>query len=219
MIRAKILSFIIWAVVSLWSRSLNIQMVNRDIPDELAKKGLNVIYAFWHGSLFLLPHTHRNSGHVIMVSESRDGDIAAGTLRRFGFEVVRGSTKRKGFRALIGLINSLRKHKSVAFAVDGPRGPRHKVKQGSVFVAGRLQIPIIPVVTSAKHCWTLKKAWDQFLVPVPFTKGVVLYGEPLTVNGTTKEEIESKRKELESVLSRLTQQATAMAAAPGETNY
>ncbi|HXY62528.1 MAG TPA: DUF374 domain-containing protein, partial [Nitrospirota bacterium] len=131
---------------------------------------------------------------------------------------VRGSTKRKGFRALIGFINSIRKNKSVAFAVDGPRGPLHKVKQGSVFIAGRLQVPIIPVATSAKRCWTIKKAWDKFFVPVPFTKGVVLYGEPLTVNGTTKKEIESKRRELESVLSSLTQQAAAMAAASGETN-
>ena len=208
---AKIASYVLWAVVSLWSRSLKIRLVNGDIPEGLARKGQNTIYAFWHGSLFLLPHTHRNSGHVIMVSESRDGDIAAGTLRHFGFDVVRGSTKRKGFRALIGLIHILRNSRSVAIAVDGPRGPLHKVKQGSVFIAGRLQIPIVPVVTYAKHCLTLKKSWDKFLVPMPFTKGVVLYGKPLVVDGTAKEEIESKRRELEAILNRMSREAATLA--------
>jgi len=208
---AKIASYVLWAVVSLWSRSLKIRLVNGDIPEGLARKGQNTIYAFWHGSLFLLPHTHRNSGHVIMVSESRDGDIAAGTLRHFGFDVVRGSTKRKGFRALIGLIHILRNSRSVAIAVDGPRGPLHKVKQGSVFIAGRLQVPIVPVVTCAKHCLTLKKSWDKFLVPMPFTKGVVLYGKPLVVDGTAKEEIESKRRELEAILNRMSREAATLA--------
>src|SRR5512143_1350765 len=140
MIYAKGLSFAVWAMFSLWSRSLKVRIVNRDIPDRISAEGRNAIYAFWHGSLFLLPYTYRNSGNVIMVSESRDGEIMARTLKNFGFEVVRGSSKRKGHRALIALINSMRKGKSVATAVDGPRGPVHKVKKGVVFLAGRLQV-------------------------------------------------------------------------------
>src|SRR5512139_931592 len=135
MIYTRTLSFIAWAVTTLWSRTLKVQHVNREVPDRLAAEGRNVIYAFWHDSMFLLPYTHRNSGVVVMVSESRDGDIAAGTLRHFGFEVVRGSSKRKGNRALIALINSLRRGRSVAIAVDGPRGPRHEAKEGAVFAA------------------------------------------------------------------------------------
>jgi len=216
MIHARGLSFAAWAVVSLWSRTLKVRFVNRDIPDLISAEGRNVIYAFWHGSLFLLPYTHRNSGHVIMVSESRDGEIMARMLKHFGFEVIRGSSKRKGHRALIGLINSIRKGKSVATAVDGPRGPRHKVKEGVVFLAGRLQVPIIPVATGVRRYWVVEKTWDKLTVPTPFTEGVVLYGEPIMVNESTKEEIESKRKDLEIVLCRLTREAAENAAAPKE---
>jgi lysophospholipid acyltransferase (LPLAT)-like uncharacterized protein len=145
MIPPKTLSFIAWALVSLWSRSLKVQVANGDRPEGPAEKGKKAIYAFWHDSMFLLPYTYRNSGHVILVSESRDGEFAAGTLRHFGFDVVRGSTRRRGCRALLKLINSLRKGKSIAFAVDGPRGPRHEAKEGAVFLAGRQQAPIIPV--------------------------------------------------------------------------
>lgn len=216
MIYTKGLSFAVWAVFSLWSRSLKVHFVNRDISDRIFAEGMNAIFAFWHGSLFLLPYSHRNSGSVIMVSESRDGEIMVRMLKHFGFEVVRGSSKRKGHRALIGLINSIRQGKSVATAVDGPRGPLHKVKKGVVFLAGRLQVPIIPVATGVKRYWVMEKTWDKLIVPAPFTEGVVLYGEPIKVNGTSKEEIESKRKDLEIVLCRLTREAAEDAAAPRE---
>jgi lysophospholipid acyltransferase (LPLAT)-like uncharacterized protein len=216
MIYLKGLSFVAWAVISFWSRSLKVRLVNRDIPDRISAEGRKVIYAFWHGSLFLLPYTHRNSGNVIMVSESRDGEIMAGMLKHFGLEVVRGSSKRKGHRALIGLINSMCKGKSVATAVDGPRGPLHKVKEGVVFLAGRQQTPIIPIATGVKRYWVLEKTWDKLIVPVPFTEGVILYGEPIMVNGTLKEEIDSKRKDLETALNRLTREAAERAAAPTE---
>ncbi len=57
----------------------------------------------------MLFHTHRNTGIVIPASESRDGEIQAGILKRFGFDVVRGSSKRKGDRALLGLVEQASK--------------------------------------------------------------------------------------------------------------
>jgi lysophospholipid acyltransferase (LPLAT)-like uncharacterized protein len=186
---------------------MKIHLVNRDIPDGLTEKGINVIYAFWHSSVFLLPYAHRDSGIVIMVSESKDGEIAAGMLDYFGFEVARGSSKRKGSQALIGLIKSMRNNRSIAIAVDGPRGPRHTAKNGAVFLAGRLQAPIIPVATASKHYWTLEKTWEKLVIPVPFTEGVVQYGQPIMVNSTSRDEIASKCRELEIALCELMQEA------------
>jgi lysophospholipid acyltransferase (LPLAT)-like uncharacterized protein len=203
MFRARILSFIGWVVLSLWSRTLRMQFVNKEIPDRLAAEGKNVIYAFWHGRQFMLFHTHRNSGVVIPASESRDGEIQAGILKRFGFDVVRGSSKRKGDRALLGLVSGLRKGKDLAIGVDGPRGPLYEAKQGVVYLAGKLDTQIVPVTTSARSFWVLEKIWDRYLLPKPFTRGVVMYGEPIIVNGISEEELERKRKELEAALNRL----------------
>jgi lysophospholipid acyltransferase (LPLAT)-like uncharacterized protein len=214
MIFAKTLSIIASIVGDLWSRSLRVSSVNRDISDHFSSQKKNVIYAFWHDSVFLLPPTHRNSGIMIMVSESKDGEIATGILKHFGYEVVRGSSKRRGSRALRDLCDGMRKGKSVAITVDGPRGPRHEAKEGAVFLAGKLQAPIIPVATGAKRFWTLERSWDKLVLPVPFTEGVVLYGQPIMVNGTSREEIESKRRELETALNLLTREAAARVVAP-----
>ncbi len=207
MFRARLLSFIGSIVLSMWSRTVRIQFVNKAVPDRLASEGKNVIYAFWHGRQFLLFHSHRNTGIVIPASESRDGEIQARILKYFGFDVVRGSSKRKGDRALLGLVDALRKRKSLALAVDGPRGPIYEAKQGVTYMAGKLNKPIVPVMTGAERFWLLEKIWDKYLLPKPFTRGVILYGEAIVVNGISEEELEMKRKELEAALNRLMAQA------------
>ena len=203
MLRSRILPFIAWLLISLWSRTLRVRFVDRQIPQQLLGAGTNIIYAFWHGRQFLLFHTHRGTGIVIPASESRDGDIQAGILGRFGFGVVRGSSKRKGSRALLGLVDALRNGKCVALAVDGPRGPVYEVKQGVTYLAGKLGKPIVPVVMSARRSWVLTKTWDHYLLPKPFSECVIRYGDPIAVQGTAEDELESKRKELESALNRL----------------
>jgi lysophospholipid acyltransferase (LPLAT)-like uncharacterized protein len=207
MFRARILSFIGSILLSVWSRTLRLQFVHKEIPDRLTAEGKNFIYAFWHGRQFMLFHSHRNSGVVIPASESRDGEIQAGILKWFGFDVVRGSSKRKGDRALLGLVDRLRKGKSLALAVDGPRGPIYEAKQGVTYLAGKLDKQIVPVMSSAKSYWILEKIWDKYLLPKPFTKGIIMYGEPIIVQGTGEEELERKRKELEAALNRLMAQA------------
>jgi len=207
MIREKVLSYIGWVLISIWSRTIRIQFIEKGIPDRLRAEGNNLIYAFWHGRQFLLFHNHRNTGIVIPASESRDGDIQAGILQHFGFDVVRGSSKRKGDRALLGLVDGLRKGKDIALAVDGPRGPIYEVKQGITYLAGKLNKPIVPVSTSAKRFWILEKIWDKYMLPVPFTRGVIVYGEPIVVRGIQEEELESKRTELTDALNRVMSRA------------
>lgn len=204
------LSYVAWALFALWSRSLKVAAVGEHSPRRRSHEEKSVIYAFWHDSMFLLPALHRGSGIVIMVSASRDGEIAAGMLRLYGYEVVRGSSKRKGYRALIGLICGMRRGRSVAIAVDGPRGPRHQAKDGALYLAGRMGAPIIPVATRAKRGWTLERTWGKFVIPVPFTEGVVRYGQPIMVNGTSKEEIAARRSELEESLRCLTMEAASV---------
>ena len=207
MLRARLLSLIAWVVISVWSRLVRIHFVNRQIFDRFTAEKKNVIFAFWHGRQFLLFHNYKNAGFIIPASESRDGDIQAGILRRFGFEVVRGSSKRKGDRALLGMLQGLRKGKTVAMAVDGPRGPLHEVKPGILYLAGKLNKPIVPAAISAKRHWIIKKSWDQYMLPVPFTRAVIVFGEPVVVDGTSEAELESKRQDLENSLHMITGEA------------
>ncbi len=207
--RARVLSFIGWSLIALWCRTLRVRFVNREIPLGLETEGKNLIYAFWHGRQFLLLYAHRDTHLVVPSSESRDGEIQARILGRFGYGVVRGSSKRKGERALLGLVGALRSGKNIALAVDGPRGPVYEVKQGITYLAGKLGKPIVPAVMSAKRSWVLEKIWDKYVLPKPFTECVIMYGEPIIVNGTGEEELENKRKELAAALNSIMARADA----------
>jgi lysophospholipid acyltransferase (LPLAT)-like uncharacterized protein len=74
-------------------------------------------------------------------------------------------------------------------------------------LAGKLNKPIVPVVTSAKRYWILEKIWDKYLMPFPFTKGVIVYGEPIVVHDISEGELESKRQELTNALNRVMKEA------------
>jgi lysophospholipid acyltransferase (LPLAT)-like uncharacterized protein len=214
--QAGVLGWIGWLIISLWSKTMRVRFVNREVPDRLLGEGKNFIYAFWHGRQFLLFQTHRTEDIVIPASESRDGEIQARILKWFGFGVVRGSSKRKGDRALLGLVDALRRGRTIALAVDGPRGPAYEVKQGVTYLAGKLDKPIVPIIYGAKRSWVLERIWDKYLLPKPFSECVIVYGDPISVNGTSSAELERKRGELTDVLNRIMDQADRYFAEAGK---
>jgi len=207
MILNKFLARLVWVIVLLWSKTIKFRMVNMDVRERFLARGENCIYAFWHGSLLMLLQSHHDSGLLIPVSESKDGEFITRVIINFGFEVARGSSKRKGDKALLSLINKMRKGKNVGITVDGPRGPLHKVKKGVAFLAGVSKTPIVPVAIAAKRFWTLNRSWDKLIIPIPFTEGLIMLGDPIYVSGTTEQEIESIQKKLEMELIRLTRTA------------
>jgi heptosyltransferase-1 len=176
----KIISFIGWCIITVIGKTLRIAEVNsRDWWKK--RPGQNVVFAFWHGDQFLPCYHHRGQQAAIMSSQSRDGEIQAGILRRFGYVTVRGSSTRGAEKALVETIRLVKKGHSGAFAVDGPRGPFHEIKPGIVYLAQKTGKVIIPVTACPQKYGVLKKAWDKYKLPRPFTKGVIVYGEPVEV--------------------------------------
>ena len=168
----------------------------------------NVIYAFWHGHLLYLMYRYRGSGVYILVSQSRDGEVLSRILRRFGLPTIRGSSSRGGRRSLSELVRLVRAGASAAFAPDGPRGPRHRAQSGVIALARLTEIPIIPVAVGAR--WKIEfQSWDRFLLPLPGSRVIVAYGEPVVVPSDADTELmEQKRQELEGKLLKLTEEVT-----------
>src|SRR6266581_4186391 len=48
------------------------------------------LYAVWHGRILLLPYLYGWRPARVLVSRSRDGELVARFVERFGLEVVRG---------------------------------------------------------------------------------------------------------------------------------
>ncbi|CAN5289326.1 hypothetical protein BH23GEM2_BH23GEM2_21590 [soil metagenome] len=152
----------------------------------LALRGRNepFIFSLWHGHLLPLVWLHRGEGVRILISEHRDGEIIARIAHALGYQTVRGSTKKGGGRALLALARALENGEEVAVTPDGPRGPARTSQPGALVAAARASAAILPIVVDAPRAWRLK-SWDQFVVPKPFARVTVAYGEPLRVTGSS----------------------------------
>lgn len=159
------------------------------------------IFAFHHGRQLALFRHARPRPVAVLSSLSRDGTLQAGILRRLGFVVLRGSSSRGGARALAALVRSVRRGLDAAFAVDGPKGPAGVVKPGVILAARRTGGVVVPIATSARWAIRVRRAWDRYLVPLPFSRVVVLRGEPIEVG--PGEDVEAVRLRLEASLAEL----------------
>lgn len=164
----------------------------------------NVIYTFWHGRLLPLSFTHRNRSIQVLASEHRDGEMLGRTIRHLGFGHVRGSSTRGGTKAILNLVEKLEQGFDLGITVDGPRGPRYKVKAGPIQIAKMSGAAIVPITTASKRHKTFS-SWDAFELPYPFTSVRVRYGEPVLVPSEADDhQIEEKRLELEEKLNAIT---------------
>jgi len=156
--------------------------------DSMQASGLSAVLAFFHGRQFLLMSCLRGKKLATMASLSRDGELQARTMTGLGYRIARGSASRGGARGFIGLMKLMKEGYWPTFALDGPRGPIHEVKPGAVYLAKREGVPLIPMASSARPAHIFGKAWDRYLLPLPFAKGAVLLGDPITFDDDMGEE-------------------------------
>jgi len=134
----------------------------------------------WHGVTMLPIYYCRHMGFYSLVSLSNDGDLQDALLRSRGFKTVRGSSGRGGARALLELTRKLQEGGVMAHTPDGPKGPPKKVQPGTIYLAKRSGCPVLPVGVACKPCKRLG-SWDSHMVPAPFARAVIFFGDPLTV--------------------------------------
>ena len=204
-----------WALRGLFA-TLRPECVQRQFEQQAQEDARTpVLFVFWHGRMlyFLKLYAHLGARVTILVSHSRDGELIAQLLSRFGLQTTRGSTSRGGARGLLAVVNKVRRGLHAAFAPDGPRGPRYRVQPGLILVAKRTGAPILPMTFGAQWKRVLA-SWDAFLLPLPFSRVVVVYGEPIYVpSDASASDLEAKRREVETSLRRITETADTYFAA------
>lgn len=188
--------------------TVRVRELGKDRLDDLEDPGAVAVLAFFHGRQFLLVSTLLGRRISIMSSLSRDGELQARVLSGLGYRIVRGSASKGGARGLIAMKRLMDRGYHGSFAVDGPKGPIHEVKPGAVYLAKKTGAPVLPLAASAKPALIFQKAWDRYLLPMPFSRGVVIYGEPIRLDGDLGEEaVDRDCKALQSVLLRLQTEA------------
>jgi lysophospholipid acyltransferase (LPLAT)-like uncharacterized protein len=200
-----------FVVSQLLFRSCRISYVDKEHEDRFLRRGDPICFAGFHQGMLYLPFHFRDRDGVVMVSASRDGDLIAHTMARFGLRSARGSSKRGGDDALRAMIDEVNASRcSAGMIVDGPLGPAGVAKRGALILARDTGLPIVP-----GNWWATPHvafgSWDRTIVPLPFARMVFAFEPALHVpRDAGDDEIERLRVELTARLERA--RATARAA-------
>jgi lysophospholipid acyltransferase (LPLAT)-like uncharacterized protein len=190
-------------------RSLRWESRGDENLESIYRTGKRAIFAFWHGRIFPAAWYWRKRGIVVMTSQNFDGEYIARCIQKHGYSVARGSSSRGGLKALAEMAQSLRRGLDVAFAVDGPRGPRYVAKVGPVLLARRTGDAIFCFHISLQHKLQLNN-WDQSQIPLPFSRALVLKAPPIFVSREADEEqVNEKLKEMQAVLDQVREEGDA----------
>lgn len=182
--------------------------------DALIQSGKPVIFALWHGRMYCLLKAVPQNKVAILVSPSNDGDFITRMSEWLGFKhFIRGSQQRGAKHAAFGMYRAIKEQDlSVVFTVDGPRGPRYKVKPGIIRLASQTGAAIIPLGSSA--AWLLRKfekSWDHYHAPCFFTPILLVYGKPLYIpEDADDEQVKAYCEQLEAELMRINLEADAI---------
>jgi lysophospholipid acyltransferase (LPLAT)-like uncharacterized protein len=191
-----------WIIYSV-CRTLRWKFADLQTLKSIRGTGRGLILAFWHGRILAATYCFRNQGIVVMTSQNRDGEYIARVIQRFGYGVARGSSTRGSHGATAEILRALKNGKDVGLTMDGPRGPRYIAKKGAAFIARKSGSPVLPFNISVEKKWVMR-SWDHFQIPKPFSRAVVLIGNPIYVDkGSTGQEMQSYEAQIQQSLDEL----------------
>jgi lysophospholipid acyltransferase (LPLAT)-like uncharacterized protein len=168
-----------------------------------------LIVSFWHACMIPATYVCRDIGVRVMSSNSYDGEYMGRIIRKFGFVAVKGSSSRNAVRALLGLRRALHEGWTVAFSLDGPRGPRYKVKPGPVALARSSAVPLSMFHMAVDRAWVLN-TWDRLIIPKPFSRVLMRFGKMIAVPpNAPDEDLERYQQQLQESLDRVCEFAEA----------
>jgi len=209
--KQKVLRFLgdhfLYYAITVLCKSLKIEKQNYKVIENLNSKNQNYVLAFWHGTMLLPWYLHGAPNFTALTSKSKDGDLLAKILKKWKYNVVRGSSSTGGDVALGIMVDYARNKYSIAITPDGPIGPKQKFKAGAVITAKKTKIPVVLAGIAFKRKKILSN-WDKFEIPYFFTNAIIFYSEPIYVdNNLTYEQTSDIISECEEELNKLQLQA------------
>jgi lysophospholipid acyltransferase (LPLAT)-like uncharacterized protein len=167
-------------------------------PKSLAERPR--VYSFWHNCMIPAMYWCRDLDVRVMSSDSFDGEYTGRIMQKFGFVKVRGSSSKGAVRALLGMRRELEQGWTVAFTIDGPKGPRYVAKPGPVVLSRSTGAPMVVFHIALDRAWVLN-TWDKAMIPKPFCRALMRISTeiPVPANGGDEEYLQKLQAALDRV--------------------
>ena len=170
------------ACVHHWMGTLDFKAAYYDPSIDPAYPGSNTrkrLYVFWHEYIPFMLYLRKRCNLTMLLSRHKDADVLGQVAEMFGFGTVRGSSSRGGAEALLAMMEQSRQY-HLTITPDGPRGPRRKLSRGCIFLASKLQMPIVILGLGYDRPWRVR-TWDSFAIPKPFSRARCIAGPEIHI--------------------------------------
>ncbi len=188
---------LVWFFITLVCLTLRKKVILED-ADSKPMGSFQCIIALWHNRVFVPCYVYRYvlKGKKVqmsmLTSASKDGALLATVAKDYGMRAVRGSSRRRGVAGFMDMLRELKDGCSMCITPDGPKGPIYKCHPGVIKLASVSGLPIVPARVSYSSYWRIKKAWDGFVIPKPFSRVVVHLAKPLEVPAELTPELQQE---------------------------
>ena len=190
------------------------QVIGEEIPRRFWDRGQPFLLCFWHGRLLMIPcFVDPKTPIHILISQHPDGRFIADTIKHFGMDTITRSSSRGGTAALRAMLRTLASGATAGITPDGPRGPCMRAGVGAINVAKMSGVPLVPATFATRRRVVLD-SWDRFVVPLPFSEGVFVWGDPIEIaRDADHVAVERARRKLEDRLNALCYEADRLVGA------
>ena len=201
-LKAELIPSLAYNLIKLTNRSYRLQVEGWGTVENALAAGDSIVFSSWHGKSWVPAYFLRDLGIYALTSLSRDGSYMTEILHKLGWETIRGSSSRGASRSLLALYRKLQQGASTALTPDGPTGPIYEVKPGIIFLQEKAESMLVPIGVDAR--WKKNFAsWDRYLLPLPFSKTALVFGEPFSFEAGLEMErkqdiLKAKMKEVNS---------------------
>ena len=168
------------------------------------------ILMFWHEHILCPLFFRRHSPVTMLLSEHGDAELVSQSATYLGMKCIRGSSTHGGVSALKQFVR-MPDHDILAFVPDGPKGPYRHLAPGAIFLASKLQLPIVLLGVGYDRLWRMS-TWDRFVIPKPFARGKIISSPMISIpQRLSRFDLEHYQQKLETLLTQLTDEAEAWA--------
>lgn len=189
------LGFMIAAYMSVVKYTTRWEVIGFEHAKPIIEGRQGLIAATWHSRFMMLTSAWKRSYQqpYVLISRSRDGEIVARASHALGLKTIRGSAKRADKKAQKGgagafrdMLRAVEGGGCIVITPDGPKGPRQRMGDGPFLLAKHSGAPLISCVFSTRFRKQFK-SWDRFVLPLPFGRGQIVWGTPLTIASEASE--------------------------------
>jgi lysophospholipid acyltransferase (LPLAT)-like uncharacterized protein len=218
--RSAFIQALIGGLVAAWMTLVKYttrwEVLHADRAEPVIRSAQGLIALTFHSRFLLLTSAWKKQfqhPHVL-ISKSRDGAVVAWTCRWLGLSTVRGSAKnaaktkiKGGGKAGREILDAIDQGGCIVITPDGPRGPRQRVPIGPIRLAKISGAPILPCTFAVARRRQFN-SWDHFVVPLPFGRGQIIWGTPVTIAAdATDADMDAARAKIEAEMNALMAQA------------